>query len=820
MTKTYQATQIPKRPQKETEQIQVPPGKMFAQTTKADSSYYDDYDLRPYNPDVIFQKRGNYDLFDEMRQDDQIAAVLTLKKFFILNGHREIESDDEEVKEFLETNLEYYTKGFFDKMLYNILSALDFGFSITEKLFKVEDLPNFGQKIILEQLKTRPPHTFEFDQDEYGDITNIRQHQSKGDWLFIDPKKIIHYKFQDEFDNPYGQSDLNLGVYRAWWSKNAIIKFWNIYLERFGMPTVTGKYPTGQNQYASELNKALKNIQAKSSIVVPDWAQLDLLQVSKGGEGYEKAIDKYNTMIARKMLVPDLMGMSGGETGGGSYALGSEQFDMFYNNIMHERKNLERVINKEIIFPLVMWNFGKDKRAEMKFSQPNQQKRDSDLRLWFEAVNSGKIPVTNTHINWFLNQVNAPEIDESELAEIEAKKEEMREAIQGGSENKEDDKGMAEKSKKGDEGKEGKGSEDKGDGKPEADDNEKEDEKKNTKRYTSYYRQLTEFEKRVDFTMIEDESTLTDLFYISQMSNHFKIYINGLIDDIRKKRIVEGKKLDLINKLSIRGEKRLVKILRDLSKTAYGIGLDSAEESIKNFNLVTSQDLLKADDVAKVFEQHAFNTASNEYMHILSRVKPILIESIRNGTGTREAVRQIDEALKGYDMRVAIDNYEGVAEVAKRNGYSSVDDMLANASKLSQTDLTYISQYIIPLSSKTGKYRLETIVRTVRATALNEARLQRYQPLVDEGTIVAYQYSAILDGRTTALCMSLDETIFPVSEAQYYNPPNHYQCRSLLVPVFNFDEYTLTEDMPATKPKDGDFLELKGAANGKGQNNK
>ena len=53
---------------------------MFTEISTVDSSYWDKATYKPYNPDSIYQKRGNYDLFDEMREDDQIAAVLTIKK--------------------------------------------------------------------------------------------------------------------------------------------------------------------------------------------------------------------------------------------------------------------------------------------------------------------------------------------------------------------------------------------------------------------------------------------------------------------------------------------------------------------------------------------------------------------------------------------------------------------------------------------------------------------------------------------------------------------------------------------------------------------
>ena len=52
------------------------------------------------------------------------------------------------------------------------------------------------------------------------------------------------------------------------------------------------------------------------------------------------------------------------------------------------------------------------------------------------------------------------------------------------------------------------------------------------------------------------------------------------------------------------------------------------------------------------------------------------------------------------------------------------------------------------------------------------------------------EYSAIMDSRTTEVCSGLDGKIFKMSDPQLDNlrPPNHYNCRSVLVPVTVFDD--------------------------------
>ena len=54
--------------------------------------------------------------------------------------------------------------------LYEILSALDYGFSVTEKIIgELTDGPYAGA-VALRSLKTRSPHSITFAQDEYGNL--------------------------------------------------------------------------------------------------------------------------------------------------------------------------------------------------------------------------------------------------------------------------------------------------------------------------------------------------------------------------------------------------------------------------------------------------------------------------------------------------------------------------------------------------------------------------------------------------------------------------------------------------------------------------
>lgn len=789
------------------------PASLGREISFAGSSFYEPWTLRPYNPAELYQKRGNYDLYDEIREDDQVKAVLTLKKIMVLNSDWDIECESDDIKEFLKLCLTEYLDSLFTKRIYEVLSALDYGWSCTEKIFDYADT-KYGKKIVLAKLKTRPPHTFDIMTDDYGNISGIVQH-TDGQDLQLDQKKFIIYANNSEFDNPYGNSEINKGVYRAWWSKNAIIKFWNIYLERFGMPTHVGKMPRSAGEAEKEtFKKIIKNIQSKSGVTIPNDFTLELLEVAgSGASEYEKAINKYDTMIARSCLVPDLIGLSGSETAGGSYALGKEQFNIFYNTIAYLRNDIQRLINKEIITPLVVWNFGSKHEAKFKFNIIDEERKRADLTMWLEAVKSGNIQVTPEQVEWFCDQVNAPKpdssiqqqvqpgmsVDENGMQtpvdiEAEAKARlkgtvggvqgilEIQKSVTSGVTDYDaalnmlmeiygydkvkaasilgDKKKLEQKLKDNAEMAEQisggkikpKNKEEEPEEKPEEDDE---------KKYT-LSRALTKYEKKIDFAQIETDQDKLLSEYLPQFGALYKQIINALVDDIKRKKIVENKRFELIGKLQPKYIARLKQLFKYLMQDASELA-KSSSENIKQFNVIDTTTGLTDEDIVKWIDENAEYLGDIEAQEIMKKIKGTLIDGIRSGAGIRDIVSMVEKAFTDLDI-------VGIQQTS----------------------------------------RIEMIVRTTISKAYNEVRAEQFKTIQSE--IQAYQFSAIMDSRTSDVCAALDGKIFKPQDIDYYNPPLHPNCRSLLVPIFIDEEMpekgASEYNIPSTDQLDGGFLKM------------
>jgi SPP1 gp7 family putative phage head morphogenesis protein len=96
--------------------------------------------------------------------------------------------------------------------------------------------------------------------------------------------------------------------------------------------------------------------------------------------------------------------------------------------------------------------------------------------------------------------------------------------------------------------------------------------------------------------------------------------------------------------------------------------------------------------------------------------------------------------------------------------------------------------------------RLQTIVRTQVWEAINESRMSFFTDPDLDGFVQALEYTAILDDRTTDICQHLDGRVYPANSPVWdgRRPPNHFNCRSLLIPVTALEEWKKSPNPSST----------------------
>lgn len=170
---------------------------------------------RLLNPDELVGRKGMR-IYRQMLADDQVKAALALKKHAILSTGWDVvpASDSPQDVEVAEFCAHVFTKmdGSLDDNLLSILSALQFGFSCSELVYRPLISGQFTGKIGLRAIKTRKPDEFAFLVDAHDNLleNGIEQFGRK-----MPSWKFVIFSAGKEFDNHYGTSDLR-AAYRCY----------------------------------------------------------------------------------------------------------------------------------------------------------------------------------------------------------------------------------------------------------------------------------------------------------------------------------------------------------------------------------------------------------------------------------------------------------------------------------------------------------------------------------------------------------------------------------------------------------------------------
>ena len=325
--------------------------------------------IAPYNPDDLIGKRG-YAIYDKMQQDAQVQACLTIKKLAVLSRGWEVhpasnDARDVDVADFVRFALRSMRGSILD-VLYNVLDALAKGFSVLEINYAILDREPYAGCVGIASIKAKDPSTFAFDTDEYLNIKGLTRTglgmlgpdlKSGPNISALDPAKFVVYSYMPRYESPYGTSDLR-AAYKHYWSKDVLMRFMNLYLEKYGSPTAKGSYKRGTPKASQEeLLAVLDKIQQETAIVIPEDVQVELLEAHRGGEaGYLQAIEFHDKQISRAILCQTLMTDEG--TRVGSFALAKVHLDVLKMCLRKLKRDLEEaVMGEQVIKRLVDYNF-------------------------------------------------------------------------------------------------------------------------------------------------------------------------------------------------------------------------------------------------------------------------------------------------------------------------------------------------------------------------------------------------------------------------------------------------------------------------------
>lgn len=341
--------------------------------------------LVAFNPDALVQKKGGLQVYDDMREDDQIKPCLWLTKAAIMGPGWEIETeDDSDGQEDLATELwRTLTDVGFDDVLWELLSALDYGHAIAEKIYTLD-----GGGLKLQAIKPRAPHAIEYDQDPHGDIRSIEQQQG-GMRVQMPPAKFLHFVAQPEFDNAYGRALLR-EAYRPWWYKTNFTQWWAMFGEKLAIPPIIAKHPGSETARATAVRDILSRLQAGTALTVSgDWDIATLETQRDPRVMFEAAVNHFDLRISRALLVPEKSGFTGAGQQAGSYALSQTQFDTYLFVLQMFRRRLERTVQRQLLPELTELLAPGAEPPQFKLLPLTEDNKQALAEVWIKAVTAG-----------------------------------------------------------------------------------------------------------------------------------------------------------------------------------------------------------------------------------------------------------------------------------------------------------------------------------------------------------------------------------------------------------------------------------------------
>lgn len=297
------------------------------------------------------------ELFEEMEEKDpHLFSQLQTRKNAVTGLDFEIlafDSDnprDKEIAEFVEEQIGSIEN--IEDIMIDLLDAIGKGFAVSEIMWGYED----GHTVV-EDIIGR--HQKRFFWDSIDDSFKVRTVEAPEGVLLPESKFILHrYKARSGHPSRAGVLRVVAWMYLF---KNYDLKDWVAFCEVYGMPLRLGKYQPGASDAdKTALMQALVQIGADAAGIIPDGTSIDFINTEKASSTnlYEKLARYCDEQISKAVLGQTLTS----DAGNGSFAQSKTHNEVRHDLTVADCKALAATLRRYLIRPLVLFNFGEDKR--------------------------------------------------------------------------------------------------------------------------------------------------------------------------------------------------------------------------------------------------------------------------------------------------------------------------------------------------------------------------------------------------------------------------------------------------------------------------
>lgn len=379
---------------------------------------YSDYPSRGLNPVRLAailrdadegNVRSQMELFEEMEEKDaHLFAQMQTRKLAVTGLDWEIQPfspDDEQDKTIAEW-IKEQLMGLenLDNILTDLLDAIGKGVSIMEIIWDV-------------------------DSDGFDVIKDIRYvHQKKlvWDWQTDDmlvcteqfpngirlPKnKFVVHRYRAKSGHPSRAGIMRI-VSWMYLFKNYTIKDWVSFCEVYGMPLRIGKYDQGASEAdKQELLNAIVRIGSDAAGIIPETTMIEFKEASKttSADIYEQLARYCDEQISKAILGQTLTSDS---SSGGSYAQSKTHNEVRHDLTTADAKALATTIRRDIIRPLVEYNFGTEANVPfIRFNSDEEEDQKEAVDMYRTLVCDMGLKVPASHV---YKRFSIPEPEEGE----------------------------------------------------------------------------------------------------------------------------------------------------------------------------------------------------------------------------------------------------------------------------------------------------------------------------------------------------------------------------------------------------------------------
>lgn len=308
--------------------------------TRALATFVSGEDYLP-NPDPILKaKGGNIKVYRNF-VDSHLSSVKNKRFAAITSRPWTIDGSKGDAKKAKMLEEYLWNLGFRD-IISQMLEAIGYGYAVHEIVWNAVET-EMGTLILPTAIKDRPQEWFKFDDDGKLLFQDKTANRSQ-----VPDKKFLVTRNRPTASNPYGDP-----VYsRCFWPltfKKGGLKFWMLFVEKYGIPKALGKVPAGTTDKDQKtFLKMLAGLVQDAVAVFPNTGSVELLSppAGTGSDIHSKLVQWADSEISKAWLGETLTTEQ--TSSGGTQAMATVHNDVRADLAIDDAAMIESSINQLI----------------------------------------------------------------------------------------------------------------------------------------------------------------------------------------------------------------------------------------------------------------------------------------------------------------------------------------------------------------------------------------------------------------------------------------------------------------------------------------